>query len=211
MIPSPFRFQIRRQTPSEAQYPAQPPVQEAQSLLLRQRTGEPALRGGRISDALPDPETSNSKEPAMNTRRFSAVLLSILLPLALSASAGAAVKEIKGAAILDHPCGKVAVKHMGLVHAGKMAEAVKLGTPQMQEEWNKMPAEDREMMSGMMKEMSKSEKDFSAEIKAGGLLVIDGDSGTLTVKKEHKDANGSGSETMTQRYKIDGSSCWITR
>ena len=35
--------------------------------------------------------------------------------------------EIKGAAILDHPCGKVAVKHMGLVHAGKMDEATKLG------------------------------------------------------------------------------------
>ena len=51
----------------------------------------------------------------------------------------------------------------------------------------------------------------AAEIKAGGLLVVDGGSATLTVRQEHKDANGSSTGTMTQHYAIDGATCLITR
>jgi len=149
----------------------------------------------------------------MNIRRMSAVLLSVVLslPLLSLARAESAKTEIQGAAILDHPCGKVAVKHMGLVHAGKIDEAAKLGTQEMQDQWKAMPAEDRTMMSKMMKEMSKTEAQFAAEVKAGGLLVIEGNSGTLTVKQEHKDANGTSTETLTQRYVIDGAMCRISR
>jgi len=145
----------------------------------------------------------------MNIRRLSIAALGFAL-LGLVQTASAAT-EIKGAAILDHPCGKVSVKHMGLVHAGKMADAVKLGTPEMQKQWNDMSADDRKMMAGMMKEMSKSAADFSKEIKANGLLVVDGDKATLTVQKTTKDANGSGTETLTQRFAINGATCLITR
>jgi hypothetical protein len=147
----------------------------------------------------------------MSIRPKSAVFLGAVLFLTLLSRAEAAPTEIKGAAILDHPCGKTAVKHMGLVHAGKMDEATKLGTQEMQGAWKGLPAKDRDMMSEMMKEMSKSEEQFSAEIKASGLLVIDGNSGTLTVKQEHKDANGSSTDTLTQRYLLDGAVCRITR
>jgi hypothetical protein len=149
----------------------------------------------------------------MNLRLKSTVFLSAVLILTLLSRAEAASPktEIKGAAILDHPCGKTAVKHMGLVHAGKMDEAAKLGTQEMQDAWKGLPAKDRDMMSGMMKEMSKTEEQFSAEIKDSGLLVVDGNSGTLTVKQEHKDANGSSTETLTQRYVLDGTACRITR
>jgi hypothetical protein len=148
----------------------------------------------------------------MNTRRISAVLLSLVLFLALLGRAQASPKtEIKGAAILDHPCGKVAVKHMDLVHAGKMEEATKLGTKEMQDQWKAMPADDRKAMSGMMKDMSESDAQFSGEIKVGGLLVVEGTSATLTVKKEHKDANGTSSETWTQKYVLDKGSCLISR
>lgn len=149
----------------------------------------------------------------MKIRRTSAVLLSAAALLMQLGRAGAETPktEIKGAAILQHPCVKVAIKHMGLVHAGKMDEATKLGTQKMQDEWKAMPAADREMMSGMMKEMSKTEAQFAADIKAHGLLVVEGNSGTLTVTQEHKDANGSGTSTMTQRYVIDGDKCLISR
>ena len=157
----------------------------------------------------------------MNIRRMSAVLLSAVCVLSVltavlilppPARAEAAPKtEIKGAAILDHPCGKVAVKHMGLVHAGKMEEATKLGSKEMQEKWKALPAEDRKTMTMMMKEMSKSEAEFAAEITAAGVLVVDGDKATMTVKQEHKDANGTSSETLTQRYVLDGATCRITR
>jgi hypothetical protein len=150
----------------------------------------------------------------MSFSRKSAVLLGALLSLAPFALAGAAEApktEIKGAAILDHPCGKIAVKQMGLIHAGKFEEANKLTTKEMQEQWKAMPAKDREMMTGMMKEMSKPEADFAKEIKAFGVLAVDGDNATLTIKQEHKDANGSSTETMTQNYVIDGGKCLIAR
>ena len=150
----------------------------------------------------------------INLRRWSAVLVAAVLtaPLAARAADTAPPKlEIRGAAILSHPCGKVAVKHMGLVHAGKFDEATKLGTPEMQAQWKALPDKDRTMMTGMMKEPSKTEAEFSAEIKAGGLLAVEGSKATLTVKQEHKDAEGTSSDTMTQRFVIDGTTCRMTR
>ena len=149
----------------------------------------------------------------MKTLRIPTVCASLALLLALHgrAEAAAAKSEIKGAAILEHACGKITVKHMGLVHAGNIVEAVNLGTKEMQEQWKAMPEEDRLMTSVMMNKMSLSEADFSAQIKANGLLVVEGPSATLTVKQEHKDANGTSSSTMTQNFKIDGAACRISR
>ena len=147
--------------------------------------------------------------------KLSRVALLAIASIFLVASLGvgrpaAAAESIHGKAILDHPCGKVAVKHMGLVHAGKMDEAVKLGTPEMQDQWKAMSADDRKMMSGMMKDMSQSEEDFKAEIEKNGELSVDGKQATLTVTKTTKDENGSSTETTTQKYELDGSTCAIT-
>lgn len=123
----------------------------------------------------------------------------------------AVAADIKGAAILDHPCGKTAMKQMGLVHAGKMDEANKLSTKEMQAQWQKMPAKDREMMTGMMKQMSSSEQDFASDIKSSGVLSVDGQNATLNVKKTTKDKNGSSTSTMTQRFKMEGGQCLVTQ
>ena len=147
----------------------------------------------------------------MKHRRFSGLLLSTALPLMLYGAAASGKSEVKGAAILDHPCGKVAVKQMGLTHAGKMEEANKLTTNEMQEQWKAMPAKDRTMMTGMMKEMSQTEDQFSADIKSSGVLVVDGPSATLTVKKTTKDKSGSSTSTTTQNFKIDGGQCLVSR
>ena len=56
------------------------------------------------------------------------------------------------------------------------------------------------MMTGMMKEMSQTEQAYSADIKANGVLVVDGSAATLTVKKTTKDKNGSSTSTMTQNF-----------
>ncbi len=147
----------------------------------------------------------------MNTRRCSPLILGTVLACALSSAAEAADAEIKGAAILAHPCGKVAVKHMGLVHAGKIDDAIKLSTKEMQDMWLGMPAKDRTMMSGMMKDLSQTEEQFGADIKANGLLVVDGEAATLTVEKKTTDANGTGTSTTTQSFKLDGGQCLISR
>jgi len=148
----------------------------------------------------------------MKRHQLSALCITAALPLVLCAAATAAgASEIKGAAILDHPCGKTAVKQMGLVHAGNMDEANKLSTKEMQEQWKTMPAKDRTMMSGMMKEMSSTEQQYSNDIKANGVLAVDGQAATLTVKKTTKDANGTMTSTMTQNFKLDGGQCLISR
>ena len=126
-------------------------------------------------------------------------------------SPAAAKSEIRGAAILDHACGKVAVRQMGLLHAGKIEEANTLSTPEMQARWKAMPEKDRAMMSGMAKEMSPAAEQYSADIKANGLLVVDGPAATLTVKKTTKSASGTSTDTMTQEFKVTGSECLISR
>jgi hypothetical protein len=149
----------------------------------------------------------------MKQRRLEALGINAVLSIALFsiAAAASAKSEIKGAAILDHPCGKTSVKQMGLTHAGKMEEANKLTTKEMQDQWKAMPAKDKTMMSGMMKEMSQTEDQYAADIKANGVLVVDGPTAMLTVKKTTKDKSGSSTSTMTQNFKIDGSTCLVSR
>jgi len=143
------------------------------------------------------------------TKRTNAIGAAALLLLAAS-SAGAAATEVKGAAILDHPCGKLSVKQMGLVHDGKMEEAVKLTTPEMQAEWKAMAAEEREMVSGMMKEMSVAADVHAAEIRQHGVLAIDGEDATLTLTKEEKDQSASSVSTLTQKFKARDGACAIS-
>jgi hypothetical protein len=149
----------------------------------------------------------------MNQHSSRAILVSALMSFVLCAYPGvaSAKSEIKGAAILDHACGKVSVTQMGLVHAGKMEEANKLTTKEMQDQWKSMPANDRSMMSGMMKAMSQTEDQYSNDIKANGVLVVDGPSAVLTVKKTTKDANGTSTSTTTQNFRLSGSECLVSR
>lgn len=148
----------------------------------------------------------------MNHRRISARCIGIALALVLCGGAATAgTSEIKGAAILDHPCGKVAVKQMGFVHAGKMDEANKLSTKEMQDQWKAMPGKDRDMMAEMMKQMSSSEQQYSNDIKASGVLAVDGQNATLTVKKTTKDVNGSSTSTTTQKFRLEGDQCLVSR
>jgi hypothetical protein len=147
----------------------------------------------------------------MTHRRFSAVCFGTVLSSVVCGAADAEPSEVRGAAILDHPCGKASVKQMGLVHAGKTDEANKLTTKELQDRWNAMPDKDRTMMSGMMKDLSKTEAQFAAEITADGVLTVDSPNATLTLKKTTKDASGTSTSTTTQNFKLDGGECLISR
>lgn len=46
---------------------------------------------------------------------------------------------------------------------------------------------------------------------ANGVRVVDGPSAVLTVTKASRDKNGSSTGTMTQKYRVDGAQCPITR
>ena len=146
----------------------------------------------------------------MKKRRIQARLLVALVSLS-SGGAALAATEIKGAAILDNPCGKVAVKQMALVHAGKIEDAQKLTTKDAQEQWKAMPEKDRAMMSGMLKEFSVPEAQYISDIKANGVLIVDGAAGELKITKKASDKNGSSTSTMTQKFRINGNECLVSR
>lgn len=143
----------------------------------------------------------------MHHRRFAA--LAALLGTALCGAASAA--EIKGADILNHPCGKIAVKSMGLLNQGKIEEANKLATKSMQDRWKAMPAKDRLVMAGMAKMVSPPEDKFAEMIKAGGVLEVDDKAGKLTVVEKKQDANGSSTSTTNTSFAINGAECLIHR
>jgi hypothetical protein len=52
---------------------------------------------------------------------------------------------------------------------------------------------------------------YASDIKANGVLVIDGQTGTLTVKQTTKDKSGTSTSTTTQNFRLDGSQCLISR
>jgi hypothetical protein len=177
--------------------------------------GKTCNRRANIALALPNGSKTgingrtSRREIPMNHHSFPALLVLALLPSMWCAAASAA--EIKGPAILDHPCGKVAVKQMGLMHAGKFDEANKLTTKDAQDQWKAMPAKDRAMMEGMMKDMSQSPEQFAREIRANGVLVVDGTAGKLTVKTTTTGPSGSSTSTTTQSYVLSGNECLVSR
>ncbi len=148
----------------------------------------------------------------MNRTALTRVALSMLAALAASASAPASASaELRGAAVLDHPCGKVGLQQMGYLHAGNVEAANRLSTADMQQRWQAMPARDRAMMTDMAKTMSPSSDQYAADIRKNGTLVIDGTKAVLTVQTTHKDANGSSTSTSTQDFVFDGKQCLVSR
>ncbi len=119
--------------------------------------------------------------------------------------------EIKGAPILDHPCGKTAVRQMGLLNAGDVAGANKLSTVAMQKRWAAMPQKDRAMMADMAKSMSMPPDRYAAAIRASGVLTVDGNTATLKVTQTQKDANGSSTSTTEQAFAMEGGQCLVSR
>ncbi|HEV8502406.1 MAG TPA: hypothetical protein VGR63_12560 [Casimicrobiaceae bacterium] len=139
------------------------------------------------------------------------ILLASLFAAAAISGPAAAKSELKGAAALDHPCAKVGVQQMGYLHAGNIDAANRLSTPEMQQQWQAMPAKDRTMMAEMAKSMSPSSDQYAAEIRKSGMLVVDGAKAVLTVQTTHKDANGSSTSTSTQNFRFDGKQCLVSR
>jgi len=104
----------------------------------------------------------------------SSFTLAALAALAIASGTAVAKSELKGAAALDHPCGKVGVQQMGYLHTGNIDAANRLSTPEMQQQWQAMPAKDRAMMADMAKSMSPSSDQYAADIRKNGMLVVDG-------------------------------------
>lgn len=139
------------------------------------------------------------------------VALAAIAALITVSPVALAAQTIKGAAILDHPCGKTATRQMGFLHAGKIDDANHLSTKAVQAQWQSMPTKDRTMMAEMSKKMSPSSGEYSDAIRKNGVLTVDGNTAALKVSQTKHDANGSSTSTMTQNFAMENGQCLVSR
>lgn len=149
----------------------------------------------------------------MRTPHRSAVpaALALLAALAPGAAPGAEKTELRGDAILEHACGRLAVRHTGLLHAGRFEEAFALATPEARAQWDAIPEARRKAIYKALRETAPTESELAADIRRLGVLEVEGDAATLTVEKTTKTENGSMTETFSQRYVLEGEECRITK
>ena len=89
--------------------------------------------------------------------------------------------EVKGAAILEHPVGRLAIQAAELMSAGKIDQAVQIGTKEDQSEWKKSPADEKEHKAALWKERAPAPAAYRDAIRKGGVLTIEGPMAQLVV------------------------------
>jgi len=123
--------------------------------------------------------------PMLFSRRSSFVSLCLAVALAASTAGLLAQAPLKGDAALKHPAGQLAIKAAGLLHAGKIDEAVALKTKSDIDEWKKMSAADRRDMSANYKERAPDPKVLAAAIAKTGELTFNGSMAQLEAKLDN--------------------------
>lgn len=112
-------------------------------------------------------------------------------------TAFAAPKEIKGAAILKHPIGVLALKQVKLVHAGKIDAVYALRTASEKADWKTATAQDKKDLAEMMPLRAPAYAPFEAALAKSGVLTIDDNGGQLQA-----DLGADG--TVIAYYKLEG-------
>lgn len=142
------------------------------------------------------------------TSMFVALLSMILL--GIGAALSAAETRIKGAEILKHPIGDLALKYADALHGGGMDDAMKLASKKAQAKWKNLPASERAEIAAFLKKMVPKKSELAAGIQAGGILIIEDDSrATLNVVKVEQNSAKPGtvdssSTTIALPFELEG-------
>lgn len=142
------------------------------------------------------------------TSMFVALLSMILLGIGVALSA--AETRIKGAEILKHPIGDLALKYADALHGGGMDDAMKLASKKAQAKWKNLPASERAEIAAFLKKMVPKKSELAAGIQAGGILIIEDDSrATLNVVKVEQNSAKPGtvdssSTTIALPFELEG-------
>jgi hypothetical protein len=121
-----------------------------------------------------------------------AVVLAAPVPSAFAQ----AETRIKGADVMKHPIGPLALQYVELVQAGKMEDALKLAYGKAQAEWKKYPSE-RTSYTNFMKKMMPSRADLEKSLKDSAILIVEGNRATLNVIKMEQQSASPGNVTAT--------------
>lgn len=118
---------------------------------------------------------------ALRCPRIVCLLVVMIAAGPLLAQAQDESAPLKGAAALAHPAVQLALKAAGLIKAGKVDEAIALGTKESLAEWKSMSAEDRRGLGASIAERTPDPKAFADDVRAGGELTVMGNSAVLGV------------------------------
>jgi hypothetical protein len=150
---------------------------------------------------------SGKESPMKKTSKFVAALSLALL--GIGAALSATETRVKGAEILKHPIGDLALKYADALHGGGIEDAMKLASKKAQAKWKKLPASERAESSAFLKKMVPEKNELAAGIQAGGILIIEDSRATLNVVKvEQKSAKpgtvDSSSTTIALPFELEG-------
>lgn len=109
----------------------------------------------------------------------SGLVVCLIAGVLFAATAFAEPMEIKGAAIMKHPIGALALKQVKLVHAGKIDEVYALRTASEQADWKNASASDRKDFAEMMPLRAPAYATFEAALSKSGVLKVDGNQAEL--------------------------------
>ena len=135
-----------------------------------------------------------------------AAVLTLVISLAIISSPALAQSTvIRGAPILDHAIGKLALASMALQFGGKFEESLKLADREFNDYYAALPADRKTRMAATMKQAALPEPKFRENIQKLGVLMIEGGKATLTMK-ETVDVGGGIKTTsgLEQRFTLEG-------
>jgi hypothetical protein len=87
--------------------------------------------------------------------------------------------RVEGAGILEHAIGTLALQYLDLIHAGKIEDAKKLATSDVQTKWKGEPASEKAESLAFLKKNLPTRATVTAGLKGGtamrGVLIIEDD------------------------------------
>ena len=129
--------------------------------------------------------------------------------LCLLLTSGSAVESapavVKGAGILEHAIGKLALASMALQREGKFDEFLKLADREYNEHYAALSDDRKKRLAATMKQAALPAEKFRDNIRTLGELTIDGTHATLTTK-ETVDVGGGvkTSSGLEMRFSLEG-------
>lgn len=110
--------------------------------------------------------------------------------------------RLENADILAHPVGPLALEYLDLVHAGKLDEAKKLATADVQARWQREPASEKAESLAFLRRNLPTSATVAGAFKDGGdlrgVLIIEEDArATLNLIRSERQEQGPGQFTVS--------------
>lgn len=110
--------------------------------------------------------------------------------------------RVEGEDLLAHPVWPIALEYLDLVHAGRIEEAKRLATPEVQEKWATEPASEKAESLAFLRKNLPTRAEATEALKGGGdarvvLIVEDDELATLNVIRTERRQQAPGQMSVS--------------